>query len=153
MVADGCEAGSLVAVNDRLTAEGAVPRFIATTLGAIAPRAGDDLEVDVSLEATPSVLYDAVVLPDGRDAIARLRADGRALEFIKEQYRHCKSILALGQGAELLDACGISPSLPNGDPDPGIIIGAGDAAASSDAFIAAIAKHRHFNRETDPPRV
>jgi hypothetical protein len=29
----------------------------------------------------------------------------------------------------------------------------GDDSAGITAFIAAIAKHRHFERETDPPRV
>ena len=60
------------------------------------PDSGDPIEVDVSLEAAPAVLYDALVLPDGADAINALRADGRTLEFIKDQYRHCKPILALG---------------------------------------------------------
>jgi catalase len=153
LVADGCDAAPLTALSDRLTCEGAVPRFVSTTLGSVSPASGDDLEVDVSFEAAPSVLYDAVVVPGGDDAIKRLRADGRVLEFIKDQYRHCKSILALGEGIELLKACGISPSLPGGDPDPGIITAASAARATTDAFVAAIARHRHFARETDPPRV
>ena len=37
----------------------------------------------------------------------RLRADGRTLEFIKDQYRHCKPILAVGASDQLLTACGI----------------------------------------------
>ena len=57
------------------------------------------IEVDVSFAAAPSVLYDAVVLPGGGDASTRCEADGRALEFIKDQYRHCKPILVLGDGA------------------------------------------------------
>ena len=108
--------------------------------------------MDVSLEAAPAVLYDALVLPDGAEAISALRADGRTLEFIKDQYRHCKPILALGAGEQLLAACGIDAALPDGQPDPGLII-ASDASAATDDFIAAIAKHRHFARETDPPRV
>ena len=39
--------------------------------------------------------------------INALRADGRTLEFIKDQYRHCKPILALGASDQLLTACGI----------------------------------------------
>ena len=81
-----------------------------------------------------------------------LRADGRTLEFIKDQYRHCKPILALGPGKQLLDACGIDARLPDGQPDPGLII-ATDTKSGADDFVAAIAKHRHFARETDPPRV
>src|SRR5688572_20097005 len=106
LVADGCEGTSLVTLADHLTGEGAVPRFVATTLGSVQPATGEAIEVDVSLEAAPAVLYDALVLPDGDDAISALRADGRTLEFIKDQYRHCKPILALGAGEKLLRACG-----------------------------------------------
>ena len=108
--------------------------------------------MDVSLEAAPAVLYDALVLPDGAEAVEALRADGRTLEFIKDQYRHCKPILALGASDQLLRACGIDTALPTGQPDSGVI-STSDASTAGDAFIAAVAKHRHFARETDPPRV
>jgi catalase len=152
LVADGCDGEALVALADRLTSEGAVPRFVSTTLGSVQPADGDAIEVDVSMEAAPAVLYDALVLPDGDQAVSGLRADGRTLEFIKDQYRHCKPILALGAGAQLLDACGIGATLPDGQRDPGLII-ASDTSAGADDFVAAIATHRHFARETDPPRV
>ena len=152
LVADGCDGKPLVALADRLTSEGAVPRFVSTTLGEVQPSAGDAIEVDVSLEAAPAVVYDALVLPDGTKAIDALRADGRTLEFIKDQYRHCKPILAVGASERLLMDCGIDTALPNGQPDPGVIATAA-ASTASDGFIAAIAKHRHFAREADPPRV
>jgi len=151
LVADGCDGKSLVALADRLTGKGAVPRFVATTLGSVQPASGDAIEVDVSLEAAPAVLYDALVLPDGSGAVEALGADGRTLEFIKDQYRHCKPILALGASEQLLRACGIDAALPDGESDSGLVLGS-DASAATD-FVAAIAKHRHFDRETDPPRV
>ena len=119
LVADGCDGAALTALADRLTDEGAVPRFVSTTLGSVQPATGDAIEVDVSLEAAPAVLYDALVLPDGAEAVDALRADGRTLEFIKDQYRHCKPILALGESDQLLEACGIDTTLPDGQPDPG----------------------------------
>jgi len=152
LVADGCDGESLTALADRLTDEGAVPRFVSSTLGSVRPATGDAIEVDVSLEAAPAVLYDALVLPDGVEAVDTLRADGHTLEFIKDQYRHCKPILALGASEQLLKACGIDQALPNGQTDSGLLLGA-DAGAVADAFVDAIAKHRHFARETDPPRV
>ena len=40
-------------------------------------------------------------------------------------------------------------TLPDGSDDPGLVMArSGDAAS---AFIAALARHRHFARETDPP--
>ena len=130
-----------------------MPRFVSTTLGTVAPSPGEAIQVDVSIEAAPSVLYDAVVLPAGADAVRQLRSDGRTLEFIKDQYRHCKSILALGEGSQFLEACGITLTLPTGEPDPGLLVATPDDDAAGDAFVAAIAAHRHFARETDPPRV
>jgi len=119
----------------------------------VQPSAGDDIEVDVSLEAAPAVLYDALVLPDGDNAIGVLEADGRTLEFSKDQYRHCKPILVFGAGKHLLSACGIDPTLPDGQPDAGLLLASPTGKATTDDFVAAIAKHRHFARETDPPRI
>ena len=152
LVADRCNGAAVLALADRLTSEGAVPRFVSTTLGSVQPADGKAIEVDVSLEAAPAVLYDALVLSDGNEAVTALQADGRTLEFIKDQYRHCKPILALGESQQLLRACGIDGTLPDGHQDPGLII-ASDTSAGLDDFVAAIATHRHFARETDPPRV
>ena len=150
LVADGVDGKSLMNIHQRLTAEGAVPRFVGIRLGAISPSAGDPIEVDATLETAPSVLFDAVVLPDGADAIEALAQDGHALEFLRDQFRHCKSILALGTGTELLEKAFIAPK----DGDPGVI--STSASAHSGAiqeFIAAIAKHRHYERDLDPPPV
>ena len=152
LVADGCDGEALVALAGRLTDEGAVARFVASTLGSVQPATGDAIDVDVSLEAAPAVLYDGLVLPDGAEAVNTLRADGHTLEFIKDQYRHCKPILALGASQQLLKACGIDPLLPNGQTDSGLLVDA-DGRAAADAFVDALVKHRHFARDSDPPRV
>jgi catalase len=152
LVADGCDGVPLVELADRLAAEGAVPRFVSLMLGAIETKSGGAIEVDVSLEAAPSVLYDAVVLPGGAAAVGHLSNDEQVVDFIKDQYRHCKPILALGDGTQLLEACRIGRSLPGGEPDPGLIVGAADSEGTIDHFIAAIAKHRHFVREAPPVR-
>lgn len=47
---------------------------------------------------------------------------------------------------------GASARLPDGEPDPGIIVGK-EPAEAMEAFIAALAMRRHFARETDPPVV
>jgi catalase len=150
VVADGCEGASLVALANRLTGEGAVPRFVATSLGSVTPDSGDAIEIDVTLGAAPAVPYDALVLPDGAAAVEALRADGRTLEFIKDQYRHCKPILALGASAQLLEACGIRSTLPDGRPDPGLIV---TAAGTPDAGETFCRRHRQASsfRARDRP--
>jgi len=100
------------------------------------------------------VVYDAVVLPDGESAVKELSQLGHAMEFVKDQYRHCKPILALGASTHMLEAAGIWTTLPDGGIDPGVLVcEEGDIKKVVAAFVAAIAKHRHFERETDPPRV
>jgi catalase len=100
------------------------------------------------------VLFDALVLPDGSAAEALAR-DGHVLEFVKDQYRHCKPILALGGSSMLLEVAGIRTRLAcGGGVDPGVLVAApDDLDAMLDQFMVAIAKHRHFERESDPPRV
>jgi len=151
LVADGCDVGPATALAASLMAAGAVPRFLGSRLGVVTGADETTLEVDAPIDGAPSVLHDAVVLVGGEAAAARLIADGRVLEFVKDQYRHCKTILAIGTGERVLTACGIDVLLPDGRPDPGIILE--DDASSANAFIAAVARHRHFERESDPPRV
>jgi catalase len=100
------------------------------------------------------VLYDAVVVPAGKAASKALGNVGQAPEFLKDQYRHCKPMLVLGEGEALLQNSGIPDTLPSGQDDPGLLVCA--AALQKDTvarFAAAIAKHRHFERAMDPPPV
>jgi catalase len=151
-IADGCIGQSVADVHARLLDAGAVPRFIAPRIGPVSTEDGVDLEADASLENEPAFLFDALVLPDGAAAVVALSADGHAMEGIRDQYRHCKTILALGTGADLLDIAGVPRTLPDGQPDPGLTTTA-DAASGADALINGLARHRHPERETDPPVV
>jgi catalase len=95
-----------------------------------------------------------VVVPGGKDAIVKLGNVGNALEFLKDQYRHAKPILALAEGADLVENAGIPLVLPSGSPDPGLLLQPeGDAQAILSEFIDAVGRHRHHAREQDPPAV
>ena len=60
----------------------------------------------------------------------------------------------MGASKTLIDKAGITGKLGNGKPDAGLVITAeDDAKAGIEAFIKGIAKHRHPERETDPPMV
>ncbi|KQW43242.1 MULTISPECIES: catalase [unclassified Roseateles] len=151
-VADGCAGQSAADVHAALLNAGAVPRFVAPRIGPVATVDGVVIEADASLENEPAFLFDALVLPDGDAAVIALSADGHSMEGIRDQYRHCKTILALGTGADLLDLVGLPRTLPNGEPDPGLTITA-DASTGAAALIGGLARHRHPERETDPPVV
>ena len=154
LVADGVDAKALRQLAAKLTASGAVPRVVGSTLGGVDARnGGGRVEVDAGIDASPSVLFDAVVIPDGSEAAGRMSEDGRMLEFLKDQHRHCKPMLVLGSGAELLDKAGIPHRLPTDEHDPGLLLGGDEEGTLADAFLSLLALHRQFDRESDPPRV
>lgn len=154
LAAHGVKGGSLLAVQAALNAAGAVTAIVAPRLGEIETADGVALIATASFENSPAVLFDAVVLPDGAQGVATLLRDGQALEFVGLQFRHGKTLLALGAAQALLDRAGVTALLASGDPDPGVLLAAADdAQAAQVAFIAAIGKLKHAARETDPPRV
>ncbi len=154
LVAPGVEGRSIAVLQAALVAQGAVPRLVGSFIGPVKTVEGETLDADASMENEPGFLFDALVLPDGQDGIASLAMDGHTMEFIKDQYRHCKTILALGSSMVLLDKAGIPLTLPDGRPDTGLIIAAtSDASNAAALFIKGIALHRHPSRETDPPLV
>ena len=153
LVADGITSG-VTALHAGLAEHGAVPRYVGAKLGRVAVEDGDAIDVEITIEACPSVLVDAIVVPGGDAAVKALGQNGQAAEFIVNAYRHCKPIIAIGAGRALLENAGASAVLPSGDPDPGVLLADDDATETAlDAFVAAIAKHRHFARQMDPPPV
>jgi catalase len=154
LVADGVDGDAVAALAERMTREGAVARIVGARLGTVRTAQGGDLTVDVTAETTPSVLYDAVAIPGGTDSAAYLARWGHAEEFVKDQYRHCKAILALGAATGTVQGYGIPAALPDGAPDTGFIVNEEDEFGDAiDKFVSAIAAHRHFARQTDPPTV
>ena len=155
LVADGVAGADVKAIHDGLTAEGAVPRFVGARLGSVETADSDEsIEVDTTMEAVPAVLYDALVVPGGREAIKILGNLGQAAEFVKEQYRHCKPILVIGAGRDLVENAGVPLTLANGEPDSGMVVFPDEQADEAlPKFIEAIAQHRHFDRQMDPPPV
>ncbi len=142
LTAAGVEEDSVVSTGAALIKAGAVVRLVAATLAAVVTTTGKDLEPDATFETMPSVLFDAVVVPDGDQSVSELASLGQALEFLKDQYRHCKPILWLGAGQLLLEEAGI----PIGDSS--------DWAMDRNVrALRAIAKHRNWDRATDPPAV
>jgi catalase len=154
LVASGTNAEAAMSLREALAEQGAVPRFVGSQLGTVEGASGEPIEIEITLETAPAVLWDAVVLPDGADAIDALEVDGHTMEFLKDQYRHCKTMLALGDASELLDRPGISPVLASGVADAGLLVfPADDLEAAVGAFVQALAAHRHYARETDPPSI
>lgn len=154
LMADGVDGASARALQEGLAAEGAVPRFVGIRLGAVQSMDGSDIDVEVTFESMPAVLFDALVVLGDHEDVRNLGGMGQVVEFIKEQYRHCKPILALGTGKELIESAGVNLKLPSGELDPGVLTFSDESLDDIlPQFIEAVGMHRHFERETDPPCV
>jgi len=150
IVADGVS-GEVEDIGEQLAAQGAVPVILGSRLGRVKSDAGKLVEISASLDVAPAVVFDAMVLPGGDAAAAAMSKNGRVLEFLKDQYRHCKPILVLGAATQVLEKAGVPAALSSGKADPGLIVGKDGAAV--DAFINAVAKHRHYERDLEPEPV
>ncbi|WP_160714089.1 catalase [Chitinophaga solisilvae] len=138
LLANGVAAEEVDKMKTALERQGAVVQLVAPHLGAITTDTDKVLEADQSFLTTGSVLFDAVYIPGGAAGTAQLQTHPDALHFIREACRHCKAIAVTGAGATVLEAAFIPPA-----DDPGII-----TDGHPEAFIAAIAQHRCWDRES-----
>ncbi|WP_312429145.1 catalase [Achromobacter sp.] len=145
LAAEGVDGKSVSAVAEALIQAGAVVRLVGQRIGPVQAAEGGAFDADASLDNHPSGVFDGAVVAGGADAAALLAADGRALEFLRDAYRHGKTLMGIGDGVQVYAAAGIDPD-PN---DGGLLLGGEDPQA----FIAALGKHRHPERETTPPKV
>lgn len=154
LVADGVDGHGIAAVQAALLAAGATVHLIAPRLGPVQAGAGAAFDATGTFENSPAVLFDGLVLPDGAEGVKRLGVAFEVMDFISNQHRHGKTILALGASKALLGQAGIGATLADGSKYPGLIFATGartEGAAA--AFIAALGKHRHPEREASARRV
>lgn len=139
LIADGVHGASIATVEKALTTAGAMVTFIASKLGLIQTIDGAPLTATATLENSPAVLFDALVLPDGLDCIAELARNELAREFAMNQFRHGKTILVIGESGTLLEN--------ESATTPGVVLSTHDNLGNSTAmFLGGIGKHRHPER-------
>lgn len=153
LAANGVDAICVNALYDAILSQGGVPRLLSIKLGKVETAQGSALDAEATLETMPNVLFDAMVIADGERSIANLALDGRTVEFLRDQYRHCKPILVPRGASHLLQKAGIETMLPDGNPDPGLIIAEDRLSDEIEMFLMTLAKPRDHGRETDPPLV
>ena len=138
LVANGVDGNAVAALQKALKAEGAHAKVLGPTSASVKTADGQTLPVDASQEGLPSVAFDAVWVPGGADSIKALSADGVALHYLLEAYKHLKAIGISKDGKALLEALRLQE-------DAGLLVGDDDSTIK--AFIAAIAQHRVWARE------
>ncbi len=144
LVAPGVEVGAMKVLQQALHDHGAQTRVLASHLGVVATSSGQQLLVDQTFCGAPSALFDAVMVPAGAASADSLSRQGDAALYLLEAYRHGKSLCLIGEGARLLHL-----AVPEGEAIPGVVRGRNDPAdrlPMVQAFIQAIARHRHWGR-------
>jgi catalase len=135
LAAKGADVATIKAIKEALAAEGAHAKVISPQLGTL----GDGVEVDATILALPSIMFDGVVVAGGAASAKLLSESGDARHFVLESFKHLKAIGAVGDGEDVLAAA----HLPTGDE--GISVGS-DTKNVMKAFIAALSKHRVWTR-------
>jgi catalase len=148
LVADGVDGQSVAAVSAALHAAGATTQLIGPRLGRVQSADGSGFDATASFENAAPVLFDGLVLPDGADGVKRLGGHVEVMDFISNQHRHGKTLLALGASRALFEQAGVATTLPGGKQDPGLFVAsAAKAEGAVLEFIEALGKHRHPERE------
>lgn len=142
LVADGVSGKSVDSIKKALQHEGVHPVILAPHMGRVKTEEGKELPIDGTLEGNPSVLTDAVIVPEGNESIKTLTNDGDAKYHLLQAYKHLKVIGLPGQAKELLKAAG----LPEDGNDAGIVM-TGDSTLLCNPFIDALKQHRVWARE------
>ena len=147
LIADGVDEAAMTQIHAAFVARHAMPRFVGPRVGPFDGVDGGVIVADSSMQGEPGFLFDAVVLPMGKDAIAALGHVDDTVDYLKAIYRHGKTIVASSEDHPLLEQAGISPRLPNGEPDPGVVWVKKDIEAAMDDICQAIARRQHPERE------
>ncbi len=152
LVADGVDLFTFKRLQSDLLEAGAQCKIVAPQLGPIITSSGKQLSADHTFSNMPSVMFDAVLVPGGAVSVTSLVQLGDAVHFVLEAYKHCKAICAVNEGVQLLRTLGFALEA-HGDqvmePTAGVLLADARKAADgriSQAFIAAIASHRHWDR-------
>ncbi|KIL78808.1 catalase [Bacillus badius] len=144
LLTEGYDALTVTPMLEALEKAGAHPEIVSSHVGAVKSADGQEAEAVHSFLTSDPVIFDAVYVAGGKESVAQLKAGQKAAEFIKDAFKHFKTIGAATEGAEILAEAGI----PAGT-EPGVTVARQleDVQASSESFISALAEHRHWSRQ------
>lgn len=156
LIDEGFNFQQVKAIKEALKEQGASSKVVSMFRNNLKSEEGEELEVDKSHITTASIMYDAVFIPGGKGSIEKLKNQGDPIHFINEAFKHCKAIGAINEGVDLFDESSIKGvkiadenNKGNVMEDKGVVTArdTSDYSGLAKAFIQAIAKHRHWNRE------
>jgi len=144
---DGVSEAAVQNIKSILLKEDAKGLIVAPHLGSVLTDQDGALKADFSFLTASSVLFDAVYIPHGLGLTVLAESDD-VMEFLNDAYKHCKVIGADGEATAVLSAAPFASKITN--DDAGLVLSSeiGTPSFALD-FIAAMAQHRFWERETN----
>ena len=141
LLGGGFDAEMMTALVAAIEKEGAKTAIVAAKIQGEIDSGGNTHVADMALRASPSVLFDAVVVLSGPEGDKKLAGDPNAVAFLMDADRHCKAIGWAGVPG-LAGKAGLKES-------EGMVPLAAKSAIKD--FIKAARIGRFWDREEDKP--
>ncbi len=141
LCADGVCENSVQAMRQALSEHGVHCALLAPHMGCVKTKQGGWLKVNGTIAGEPSVLFDAVAVPEGTKSLETLSQNGRTRHYLWEAFRHLKPIALPGEASAMILASGLPET-----GDLGLILEKETPAAMA-RFLAAMKQHRIWCRE------
>ncbi|HSC82584.1 MAG TPA: catalase HPII [Pseudomonas sp.] len=145
LIAPGCKESDVAEVVQALQDQHAIPRLVGPSLAKVQGLGGGWLQPQGTFAGMPSITVDAVFVPCGPDGVAALQANGAALYYLLEAYKHLKPIALSGAAAQLMADLNLAEDdglSANADLDPLL-----------NGFFRAIRNHRVWTREAQAEKL
>ncbi|MBT2217263.1 catalase [Virgibacillus dakarensis] len=139
LLADGFDGTFVQAVLAALKENGAHPVVVSEKLGIVKGTDNTEINADETFLTGDSVLFDAAYLAGGINSGKKFKHN--AEYFVREAFSHFKPIAASQEGKQWMKEFGMTDS-------PGIVVDE-DMRSFTARFVAAVAAHRHWDREVD----
>lgn len=111
VVCDGFEQVELTEPRKALEDAGAMTDLISPAQGQVKGwkerQWGDQFDIDVPLERAKTADYDALLLPGGVINTDKLRMNAKAVQFVKDFFKHSKPVAAICHGPVMLIDAGV----------------------------------------------
>jgi catalase len=114
LIADGSDGGELKALERAAEKEGARLVVVGPKIANLLLDDGTTKDPDAKLEASPSCMFDAVVVLLSKEGCELLTRNPAAVDFVRDAYGHLKAIGASKEALPLLKKAAV-------DPGPGVV--------------------------------
>ena len=138
LVSDGCDGGLIERLRIALERESARLEIIAPKIAGVTTDRGERLQADHALGGGPSGLFDAVVVVTSDAGAAALSDEPRAIDWVRDAYRHLKVIGYVLAAKLLIESALVAR-------DRGVI--ELDASDGTETFVASAQEGRVWGRE------